>query len=98
MNTGARVTYAMGKDDEVPEHFGMLHSKNLSPHRALWTLAAISAVVGCVGVSVLFGDGPALSDATVKALPQGFWSSFGYMGHDAMAALPNSLADDHASL
>ena len=41
MNTGARVTYAMGKDDEVPEHFGMLHSKNLSPHRALWTLAAI---------------------------------------------------------
>ena len=31
MNTGARVTYAMGKDDEVPEHFGMLHSKNLSP-------------------------------------------------------------------
>ncbi len=30
-------------------------------------------------------------DATIKALPQGFWSSFGYMSHDAMAALPNSL-------
>src|ERR1017187_962554 len=29
MNTGARVTYAMGKDDEAPEHFGMLHSKTL---------------------------------------------------------------------
>ena len=39
MNTGARVTYAMGKDEEVPEHFGMLHSKNLTPHRAIWTLA-----------------------------------------------------------
>ena len=91
MNTGARVTYAMGKDEEVPEHFGMLHSKNLSPHRALWTLAAISAVVGCLGVSVLFGDAGAMSDATIKALPQGFWSSFGYMSHDAMAALPNSL-------
>lgn len=91
MNTGARVTYAMGKDEEVPEHFGMLHSRNLSPHRALWTLAAISAVVGCLGVSVLFGDAGALSDATIKALPQGFWSSFGYMSHDAMAALPNSL-------
>src|SRR5580704_3145212 len=26
MNTAARVTYAMGKDNEVPEHFGMLHS------------------------------------------------------------------------
>ena len=35
MNTAARVTYAMGKDDEAPEHFGMLHSKTLSPHRAL---------------------------------------------------------------
>jgi len=91
MNTGARVTYAMGKDDEVPEHFGLLHSNNLTPHRAIWTLATISAFVGCLAVAVPFGDGPALSDATVKALPQGFWSSFGYMGHDAMAALPNSL-------
>ena len=46
MNTGARVTYAMGKDKEVPEHFGILHSENLTPHRAIWTLATISAVVG----------------------------------------------------
>ena len=42
MNTAARVTYAMGKDDEVPEHFGVLHSENLTPHRAIWTLAASS--------------------------------------------------------
>ena len=91
MNTGARVTYAMGKDEEVPEHFGMLHSKNLTPHRAIWTLAAISAVVGCLTVSVLFGNAGALTDATVKALPQGFWSSFGYMSHDTMASLPNTL-------
>jgi basic amino acid/polyamine antiporter, APA family len=91
INTGARVTYAMGKDDEVPEHFGMLHSENLTPHRAIWTLAVISAVVGCLAVAVPFGDGPALTDAAIKALPQGFWSSFGYMSHDKMAALPNSL-------
>jgi amino acid transporter len=91
MNTGARVTYAMGKDEEVPEHFGGLHSENLTPHRAIWVLACISAVVGCVSVSMLFGDGPALSDATIKALPQGFFSSFGYPGHDTMAALPNSM-------
>src|SRR5208283_5792413 len=32
-----------------------------------------------------------LTDATVKALPQGFWSSFGYLSHNTMAALPNSL-------
>jgi amino acid transporter len=91
MNTGARVTYAMGKDDEAPEHFGMLHSENLTPHRAIWTLATISAVIGCVSVLMLFGDAPALSDATVKALPQGIFSSFGYPSHDVMAAMPNSL-------
>src|SRR5579863_572579 len=91
MNTGARVTYATGKDDEVPEHFGMLHSENLTPHRAIWTLAAISAVVGCLAVAMLFGDAPALSDATIKALPQGLFSSFGYPSHDVMAAMPNSL-------
>ena len=91
MNTGARVTYAMGKDEEVPEHFGMLHSENLTPHRAIWVLACISAVVGCISVSMLFGDAPALSDATIKALPQGLFSSFGYPSHDVMAAMPNSL-------
>ncbi len=73
MNTGARVTYAMGKDEEVPEHFGILHSENLTPHRAIWTLAAISAVIGCISVAMLFGDAPALSDATIKALPQGLF-------------------------
>ena len=87
MNTGARVTYAMGKDREAPEHFGMLHGKNLTPHRAIWTLAIISAVIGCVAVVTAFGDAGAPTDAAIKALPQGFWSSFGYTTHDKMAAL-----------
>jgi amino acid transporter len=91
MNTGARVTYAMGKDKEVPEHFGLLHSERLTPHRAIWTLAVISAVVGCIGVLMAFGDGNAPTDATIKALPPGFWSSLGYSTHDKMAALPNTL-------
>ncbi len=91
MNTGARVTYAMGKDRELSGYFGKLHAKNLSPHRAIWTLAIISAVIGCVAVSMPFGDAGAPSDATIKALPQGFWSSFGYTSHDTMAALPSSL-------
>jgi APA family basic amino acid/polyamine antiporter len=92
MNTAARVTYAMGKDNEVPEHFGMLHSENLTPHRAIWILAVISAIVGVVTVAVPFGDGAAMTDATIKALPQGFWSSFGYSAtHDAMAGMPNTL-------
>src|SRR6202158_3301592 len=63
LNTGARVTYAMGKDNEVPEHFGMLHEKNLSPHRAIWTLVIISAVIGVIAVSMAFGDAGAPTDA-----------------------------------
>jgi len=91
MNTGARVTYAMGKDEEVPGHFGMLHSENLTPHRAIWTLAAISAVIGCAALTLVFGDTGAPTDATIAALPHGLFSSFGYFSHDKMAALPNSL-------
>jgi amino acid transporter len=91
MNTGARVTYAMGKDDEAPEHFGILHAKSLTPRRAIWTLAAISAIIGVVAISLAFGDSAAPSDATIAALPHGIFSSFGYSTHDKMAALPNSL-------
>jgi APA family basic amino acid/polyamine antiporter len=91
MNTGARVTYAMGKDREVPEHFGILHGSKLTPHRAIWTLAVISAVVGCVAVIMPFGNAGAPADTVIQALPHGFWSSFGYTTHDKMAALPNSL-------
>jgi amino acid transporter len=91
MNTGARVTYAMGKDEEVPEHFGFLHGKNLTPHRAIWTLAGISAVIGCIGVAMAFGDAGAPADAAIQGLPHGILSSFGYTTHDKMAAWPNSL-------
>jgi basic amino acid/polyamine antiporter, APA family len=91
MNTGARVTYAMGKDRELGGDFGRLHQRNLTPHRAIWTLAIISAVIGCVAVSILFGDGGAPTDAAIAAIPHGFWSSLGYTTHDRMAALPNTL-------
>ena len=91
MNTGARVTYAMGKDAEVPEHFGFLHAESLTPRRAIWTLAVISAVIGVVAVSVAFGDAGAPTDASIAALPHGIFSSFGYTTHAGMAALPNSL-------
>ena len=91
MNTGARVTYAMGKDRELSGSLGVLHEKNLTPHRAIWTLAAISAIFGCLTVVMFFGDGSAPADAAIQALPHGFWSSFGYSTHDKMAALPNSF-------
>ena len=91
MNTGARVTYAMGKDDEAPEHFGILHAESLTPRRAIWTLAVISAVIGVIAVSLVFADASAPTDATIAALPHGILSSFGYSTHDKLAALPNSL-------
>jgi len=91
INTGARVTYAMGKDKELPDSMGALHSRNLTPHRAIWTLATISAVVGCITVVMFFGDGAAPADSAIQALPYGFFSSVGYLTHDKMAALPNSF-------
>ncbi|MGD0694165.1 MAG: APC family permease [Terriglobia bacterium] len=91
MNTGARVTYAMGKDRGLGGNLGMLHGKHLTPHRAIWTLATISAVVGCLTVVMYFGDGSAPADSAIQALPHGFWSSWGYTTHDKMAALPNSF-------
>ena len=91
MNTGARVTYAMGKDDEAPEHFGILHAESLSPRKSVWTLAVISAVIGVVAVALVFGDAAAPTDATIAALPHGIFSSVGYLSHDRLAALPNSL-------
>jgi len=92
INTGARVTYAMGRDQEVPEHFGMLHEKTLSPHRAIWALVIISMVVGCVALLMPFGDAGAIADPAIAALPHGFWSSVWFAtSHDRMAAIPQSL-------
>lgn len=91
MNAGARVTYAMGKDEEAPNYFGILQAETLSPRKAIWTLAVISSVVGVVAVSLVFGGAGAPSDTTITALPHGLFSSFGYLPHDRMAAMPNSL-------
>jgi amino acid transporter len=94
INTGARVTYAMGRDQEVPEHFGMLHDKNLSPHRAIWTLTVVSIIVAVIGLLMVFGDGSAstLTDQALAALPHGFWSSVWFATSQArLASMPNSL-------
>jgi amino acid transporter len=91
MATGARVTYAMGRDREVPEHFGILHGDKLTPHRAIWTLAAISAVVGIASIIFNFAGPAALSDDIIKALPQNIWYSFGIYSHDLAAKIPQSL-------
>jgi amino acid transporter len=95
MSTGARVTYAMGRDDEVPSHFGLLHGKNLTPHRAIWVLAGVSAAVGIFAV-LLYLCGPAASDAMNTALSDAQKQSFWYPGFltfsmETAKGLPNSL-------
>src|SRR5229473_2491008 len=50
LNTGVRVTYAMGKDTELPVIFGFLHGKFRTPHVGVIVLTIISAIVGAYGV------------------------------------------------
>ena len=89
LSTGARVTYAMGKDEEVPEHFGMLHGKRLTPYRAIWTLAILSAAIGIATVVIYLGG---TTPAALEAKYQGsFWYSFGLFTPETYAKLPNSL-------
>ena len=84
--TGARVTYAMGRDEEVSSHFGLLHGKTMSPHKAIWALAAISAVIGVVTVLVYQGGTtPAALDV------HNFWYSIGIFAPETYAKLPNTL-------
>jgi amino acid transporter len=90
MNTGARVTYAMGRDKEVPEHFGMLHGQKLTPHRAIWTLATISVFVSIASIIFNFCGPAALSDEVIKGLPHNLWYSFGVFSHDMAAKIPQS--------
>ena len=92
INTGARVTFAMGRDEEVPEHFGLLHGDNLTPHRAIWTLATISAVLGAYAALYFFAGGSAPDDKTIATLPHNLWYAAGMSSNAYLAALPNGLA------
>jgi APA family basic amino acid/polyamine antiporter len=91
INTGARVTYAMGRDEELAGNLGVLHTKNLTPHRSIWTLCIISAIIGVFSIVLYFCGGAALTDDTIKTLPQNFWYSFGIFPHDMAANIPQSL-------
>src|SRR5208283_813337 len=91
INTGARVTYAMGRDEEVPEHFGMLHGENLTPHRAIWTLATISAVLGAYAALYFFAGSAAPDDKTIATLPHNLWYAIGMSSNASLSALPNGL-------
>ena len=86
LSTGARVTYAMGRDEEVSSHFGLLHGKTMSPHKAIWALAVISAIIGIVTVFMYQGG------TTPAALDKhNFWYSVGIFAPEVYAKLPNTL-------
>ena len=88
INTGARVNYAMGRDEELPSGFGLLHSRNLTPHRSIWTLTVISIILGIVTVMVYLGG----QSADLAPLDkQNFWYSFGIFSPHAYTWLPNTL-------
>lgn len=87
LNTGARVTYAMGRDREVGAHFGLLHGKNLTPHRSIWSLCALSIVIGWITVAVYLGD---QASDLAPLDKHNFWYSFGIFSPHAYTWLPNS--------
>ena len=88
LSTGARVTYAMGRDEEVPAHFGLVHGKTLSPYRAIWTLAGISAVIGIATVVIYLGG---TTPAALDPKYHNVWYSFGIFSPELYAKLPNTL-------
>jgi amino acid transporter len=93
INTGARVTYAMGRDEELGTHFGLLHGKNNTPHMCIWILAAISIVVGIYGV-LFYLCGPSATAALDSNLSDAQKASVWYKGVFSYATaqnIPNSL-------
>ena len=94
LSTGARVTYAMGRDNEVSSHFGMLHGKHFSPHKAIWTLAIISIFIGMYAC-YCFLCGPAatasLDTNLTQAMKDGPWYKFGAFSFLKAGNIPNSL-------
>src|SRR5262249_24098997 len=55
LNTAVRVSYAMAQDKEMPELLGMMHGKYATPHRAVWVLVVVSALIAAVGVQSVVG-------------------------------------------
>jgi APA family basic amino acid/polyamine antiporter len=88
INTGARVTYAMGKDEEVPAHFGMLHGQNNTPHRSIWILAILSVFIGMITVTVYLGG---TTPSALDPKYHNIWYSFGIFNPETISKLPNTL-------
>jgi amino acid transporter len=67
LNTGVRVTYAMGRDKEIPSFFGLMHGKYAVPHTGVVVLTVLSAAVGvyCSTGIGPFGGADTIAQVTV---------------------------------
>jgi amino acid transporter len=55
MNTAVRVSYAMAQDKEMPEILNLMHGRFATPHRMIWVLVVVSALIGMIGVTSVVG-------------------------------------------
>jgi amino acid transporter len=55
MNTAVRVSYAMAQDKEMPEILNVMHGRFATPHRMIWVLVVVSALIGMIGVTSVVG-------------------------------------------
>jgi amino acid transporter len=88
INTGARVTYAMGRDKEVGELFGDIHAKSGAPTKGIWILTFISIVLGIVTVTMYLGG---TTQTALDPKYHTFWYSVGLFDPAAYATAPNTL-------
>jgi APA family basic amino acid/polyamine antiporter len=91
VNTGARVTYAMGRDEEMGAHFGLLHGKNATPHKAIWVLAGLSAFLGILTVMFWFCGPAAQADSVIDALPKNALYKIGIFHNALSSKIPQSF-------
>lgn len=77
MNAGARVMYAMGRHDFLPENTSYAHAKYGTPHVALKVMAVVMFAVVTVSYYVLINNGMAVLDEFNDA---GIMGAFGFCG------------------
>jgi amino acid transporter len=89
INTGARVTYAMGRDKEVGGYFGDLNPKSNAPTKGIWVLSVLSIFIGIATVTMYLGG------ATVSPLDPSYtsnmWYKFGVFAPGVYSTAPNTL-------
>jgi amino acid transporter len=88
INTGARVTYAMGRDKEVGTFFGSLHPKSNAPTKGIWILSVLSIFLGVATVAMYLGGS---SPTPLDPKYHNIWYSFGIFDSSLYSTAPNTL-------